>query len=218
MPNVTFWRSWVQTGIAATGRETPTAMFADCRNPSGDSAEPPSGYGWRDAIQKGQERRCSHRHRGRRPRNSLRHVRRLTGPIRGRRTAVRTRGWRCAMLVACCAMQRSDDGSFARCAGDAGLKTGAPGIAATGRETPTAMCADCRNPSGDDAEPSGGGGTPSRRGRSAGLQTGIAAAGRETPTAMFARLPEPVRGRRRTTQWVWVALRHACCLLRHAAK
>ena len=49
----------LQTGIAAVGRETPIAHCEEARD---------------------QERRCSDRHRGRRPRNSHRPLRRSAGP------------------------------------------------------------------------------------------------------------------------------------------
>ena len=94
-----------------------------------------------------QERRCSHRHRGRRPRDSRCYVRPLPGPIRGRREATRTGGWRRAISIAC--RDRS-----------AGVHTG---IAAEGRETPATTFAHCPDPSGDGARPPGrvGGVAPS---------------------------------------------------------
>ena len=94
-----------------------------------------------------QERRCSHRHRDRRPWNSRCYVRPLPGPNRGRRNATRTCGWRWAISIA-----RGDR--------SAGLQTG---IAAAGRETPAATFAHRPDLSGDGETPRGraGGVVPS---------------------------------------------------------
>ena len=229
----------LQTGIAAKGRETPTAMFAACRNPSGDGAEPPSGCGWRDAIQKGQERRSSDRHRGQRPRNSHRHVRRLPEPVRGQR---RTTQWvwvagrhpegagapvftpasrpKAAKLPPPCSPLAGTrpgttqnhpvgvgGGTPSRRGRSAGLHTG---IAAKGRETPIARFADCRNPSGDDAEPPSGGGWRDAIQKGQERRSSDRHRGQRPRNShrSVRRLPEPVRGQRRTTQWGWVAGRH----------